>query len=85
MKKSQLLCCSLTLLLSLSGCASLNTGTADGFSMQDFFADSLITAITGVESSEGNPAACNQMKMDCPAANFSQRSINGEVRCSCKR
>lgn len=69
------------LLNVLTACSTLNENKQ---AVGEFALDSVISLVTGVHEARGNSSMCNQIKMTCPASQYRETNINGELRCSCR-
>jgi len=63
----------------LSGCASTNS---KAWSTDDIVNGSTPTAVTGISTSYGNQAMCNQYKTKC-GSRYREWFKGGEIACSC--
>ena len=81
MRKLQTVLSAILLLGLLSGCTALDIKP---WTVDDVLSDVISSTITGNKVSSGNRSKCNQIKMQCPASDYSERYVNGEIRCSCR-
>ena len=81
MRKAQTVLPAILLLGLLSGCTALDTKP---WTVDEVISDVISSTITGNKVSSGNRSKCNQIKMQCPASDYSERHVNGEIRCSCR-
>lgn len=81
MRKVQTVFAAILLLGLLSGCTALDV---EPWTAEEVLGDVISSTITGNKVSSGNRSKCNQIKMQCPAAKYSERYVNGEISCSCR-
>ncbi|TKB02170.1 hypothetical protein E5672_13750 [Alteromonas portus] len=67
--------------IAMSGCAALDIKP---WTLDNLVSDAVFSSITGDRIASGNPAKCNQIKMQCSTSNYSERTVNGELTCSCR-
>jgi len=81
MKKFSRVLFVLLLSMNISGCATLDIKP---WTLDDVVDNIILSSITGNRVSRGNRSQCNQIKMQCSASNYTEQTINGELRCSCR-
>ena len=81
MRKLQTVLSAILLLGLLSGCTALDV---EPLTTEEVLGDGISSTITGNKVSSGNRSKCNQIKMQCPASDYSERYVNGKIRCSCR-
>ncbi len=81
MRKLQTVLSAILLLGLLSGCTALDIKP---WTTEEVLGDVISSTITGNKVSSGNRSKCNQIKMQCPASDYSERYVNGKIRCSCR-
>ncbi len=81
MKKFSIMLFAVLLSIALSGCTALDIKP---WTLDDLVSNVISSSITGNKVARGNRSQCNQIKMQCPALNYTEQTIDGELRCSCK-
>lgn len=81
MRKVPTILPAILLLGLLSGCTALDV---EPWTTEEVLGDVISSTIIGNKVSSGNRSKCNQIKMQCPASDYSERYVNGEIRCSCR-
>ena len=81
MIKVQTVFAAILLLGSLSGCTALDIKP---WTAEEVLGDVISSTISGNKVFRGNRSKCNQIKMQCPTPDYSERYVNDEISCSCR-